>query len=93
MHAKGGAEIDENTEEKKAEAITDHLVGEGCTVIHAHPERIQAMRHQTGQLGGLGELSLEDIQLLREQTAARMTEIEETYFINQEKKKVGNYFK
>ena len=40
MHAKGGAEIDENTEEKKAEAITDHLVGEGCTVIHAHPERI-----------------------------------------------------
>ncbi|MBK8156692.1 MAG: hypothetical protein IPK55_12190 [Streptococcus sp.] len=41
--------------------ISNELEDKGCTMIYAHPERVQAMRHQTGQLGGLGAVSLEEV--------------------------------
>ena len=52
---------EEMTTSDIAHKITNELEDKGCTVIYSHPERVQAMRHQTGQLGGLGAVSLEEV--------------------------------
>jgi hypothetical protein len=41
--------------------------GLGGAVIHASPERIQMMRHQVTQLGGIGMTTVEEIQALRQE--------------------------
>lgn len=48
-------------------------------MLHADPNRIQMLRHQTGQLGGLGEITLKEVQELRSQTENKLHELEERY--------------
>ena len=67
--AKGGEVEDDDDPDTKATKLgaqyADELEEEGCTMIYSHagnPVRIQAMRHQTGQLGGLGSITIEEVQ-------------------------------
>ena len=46
--ATNGKIIEEQTPEEIGQVIADELDDKGCTVIYSHPERVQAMRHQTG---------------------------------------------
>jgi len=72
--------IDEETEDERREKIAKGLENEGCTVIHAEEERVQAMRHQTGQLGGLGAITMEEVLAMKEITAQRIKELETEYY-------------
>ena len=47
LATKGKVE-EEMTTSDIAHKITNELEDKGCTVIYSHPERVQAMRHQTG---------------------------------------------
>lgn len=42
------------------------------------------MRHQTGQLGGLGAVDLAEVQRLREENAKRLKEIEDVFYKEQD---------
>ena len=76
--------IDEITPEERAYEIKLGLEEKGCTVIHAEEERVQAMRHQTGQLGGLGAITMEEVVRMKEITAQRIKELEIEYYKNRD---------
>ena len=72
--------IDEETPEERNYNIKSGLEDKGCTVIYTEDERVQAMRHQTGQLGGLGAITMEEVVAMRELTAQRIKELEIEYY-------------
>lgn len=77
-------EIHEETEEERNYKIQRDLENEGMTVIHAENERVQGMRHQTGQLGGLGAISMEEVLEMRKLTEERLKVIETEYYKNKD---------
>ena len=79
-------EIHEETEEEKNYKIQRGLENEGATVVHAENERVQAMRHQTGQLGGLGAITMEEVVAMREQTQERVKQLEIEYYRHKDTK-------
>ena len=91
--AKTGRADEEETDAVRGAAIAADLEAKGATVIYSHPERVQAMRHQTGQIGGLGALDLNEIQRMRAECENRIKQIEDVYYTEQEKKRLGAYFK
>lgn len=78
LHTKG--EIGGETEEERNYKIRQGLEEMGCTVIHAEEERVQAERHQTGQLGGLGSITLEEVLAMKNLTAQKLKELEMDYY-------------
>ena len=44
------------------------------------------MRHQTGQLGGLGAISIEEVVAMREQTQERVKQLEIEYYRHKDTK-------
>jgi hypothetical protein len=81
----------DETDEMKGYKIKRALEEEeGANVLHADPSRIQFQRHQTGQLGGLGEITLEEVQELRKQTQNRLIDIEEQYLKYKSAKELGS---
>lgn len=49
------------------------------------------MRHQTGQLGGSSNYSLDEIRALRSQAENRMKEIEHEFAVKTTQKKIGSH--
>ncbi|CAI2361627.1 unnamed protein product [Moneuplotes crassus] len=72
--------VEEPTEEERNLEIKNGLEDMGCNVIHAEEERVQAQRHQTGQLGGLGAITLEEVLEVRKQTEAKLKDLELKYY-------------
>ena len=85
-------EIKENeTIKEKGEKIKTALENEiGANVLHAEPERIQFQRHQTGQLGGIGEYTLIEIQELRKEAQQNQNELEDQYWKYRSAKQLGS---
>ena len=81
---------EDETFEQKGDKIKRALEEEGANVIHADPNRIQAQRHQTGQLGGLGEITLEEVREMRIKNEERLKEIEDQYFKAKSSKELGS---
>ena len=81
---------EDETFEQKGERIKRGLEDEGAKVLHADPGRIQAQRHQTGQLGGLGEITLEEVRDMRIKNEERLKEIEDQYFKAKSAKDLGS---
>ena len=75
----GEIKSDETLEQKSQKIKASLENEEGANVLHADPNRIQIQRHQTGQLGGLGEITLKEIQELRKQNQDKVSELEERY--------------
>jgi len=89
LHVKG--HIEEETEEERNYKIKRELEDEkGASVIHAENERVQAMRHQTGQLGGLGAITMEEVVAMREQTQSRIKDLEIEYYKNRDTRFVSD---
>jgi hypothetical protein len=89
LHVKG--HIDEETEEERNYKIKRDLEDDkGCFVIHAENERVQAQRHQTGQLGGLGAITMEEVVEMRKLTEARIRELEIEYYKNKDTRYVSD---
>jgi len=86
----GQVKDDETTLQKGYKIKTALEQDEGARVLHAEPNRIQLQRHQTGQLGGLGEITLEEIQELRKQNQDRLISLEEQYLNYKSAKEVGS---
>jgi hypothetical protein len=72
--------IAEETFEEKNYKIRAGLELQGCNVIHAENERVQAQRHQTGQLGGLGAIDLEEVMYVRNEATEELKGIEQEYY-------------
>ena len=64
--------VEEITEEERNHEILEGLKEKGCTVIHAEEERVQALRHQIGQLGGLGAITLEEVLAVKAATEEKL---------------------
>lgn len=86
----GEVKDNETFEEKGAKIKRALEVEEGANVLHADPNRIQFQRHQTGQLGGLGEFTLDEVRQLRQQTQNKLIELEEQYLRYKSAKELGS---
>lgn len=70
----------EETEEERKEAleraIRMDVEEQGAHVIEARESRLQLMRHKTGQLDSLANLTLEELEATRKEMADRLKVIE-----------------
>lgn len=79
------------TREEKGERIKHALeTEEGAAVIHAEPGRVQFERHQTGQLGGIGEYELTEVQKMRQEAQQKQQELEEKFWRYRSAKELGS---
>lgn len=86
-----GKVLSNETNKQKGDKIKASLEREeGANVIYADPGRIQFQRHQIGQLGGLGEYTLEEVQALRRQTQEQQAELYEQYTKYRSAKELGS---
>lgn len=88
----GNVEYQETSQERRARMAAELDYEKGCTTIYADKERVQTMRHQTGQLGGMGAVTLEEIQQMRAKTQKRLEAIEDQFFITKQQEKIGDFF-
>ena len=81
--------VEEETEAEKNAKIKAGLEDKGCNVIHAEEERVQAQRHQTGQLGGLGAITMEEVMEAKKDTQDKLRDIELDYYRNKDSRYIS----
>ena len=73
-------ETDEDRQRARDQAVEEEMKALGNNVIHAGEKRVQVMRHRVGQLDSVKALPYEDLEAMRQETAARLKVLEDQYW-------------